>query len=339
MNNPLVTVVVPVYNVEKYLDRCIDSIVNQTYKNLEIILVDDGSPDNCPQMCDGWAKKDNRIKVIHKKNAGAGMARNTGLDNANGDYIFFIDSDDCVSTQIVEKCLLNAEKNNSDVVIFGRCDTFNDGRQISKDICIDKGVFQKKDIRNELISAMLNYKFGIGMSIWSKMYKVQTIKRLNKRFVSERELFSEDVYFGIDLFADIDTVTILKENLYYYLVRDNSLSRQFNINRHQTQNDYFYEKTIELARKKKLSNKVLEHIAVRYHMYSIANMKQIILADVNKKEKKKMFHLFFESDILLSTLTDDILRYENNSSKIFWKLFRKKRFLICYLLLYIKTKF
>ena len=95
MLNKKVTVVLPIYNVEKYLDRSVKSIVEQTYTNLEIILVDDGSPDMCPQMCDEWARKDKRIKVIHKKNAGLGMARNTGIDNASGDYICFFDSDDC----------------------------------------------------------------------------------------------------------------------------------------------------------------------------------------------------------------------------------------------------
>lgn len=338
MNNPLVTFVVPVYNVEKYLDRCVESIVNQTYTNLEIILVDDGSPDNCPQMCDEWAKKDSRINVIHKENAGAGMARNAGLDNANGDYIFFIDSDDYVSTQIAEKCLLNAEKYNSDVVIFGRCDTFEDGKQIEKRIRAEKMLFDHSAIRNELIPAMLTYEFGIGMSIWSKMYKTETIKKLNKRFVSERELFSEDVYFAIDFFSDIETVSILNENLYYYFVRENSLSRSFNPERHQKQNDYFYIKTIELAKIKNLSKKALEHIAVRYHMYSIANMKQVILADIDKN-KKAFFRSFFENDILLSTLTDDILCHEERNSRFFWKLFRKKLFWICYLLLYYKANF
>lgn len=338
MNNPLITIVVPIYNAEKYLNRCIESIVNQTYENTEIILVDDGSPDNCPQMCDEWAEKDSRIKVIHKENAGAGMARNTGLDNANGEYIFFIDSDDYVSTQIAEKCLLNAEKYDSDVVIFGRCDTFENGKQIEKKILTEKIIFDRNDIRNELIPAMLTYEFGIGMSIWSKMYKTETIKKLNKRFVSERELFSEDVYFAIDFFADIDTVTVLNENLYYYFVRENSLSRSFDPNRHQKQNDYFYIKTIELAQKKNLSVKTLEHIAVRYHMYSIANMKQIILADLDK-QKKKIFRSFFENDILLSTLTDEILHHEERNSQLFWKLFRKKQFLICYLLLYYKANF
>ena len=94
--NPLISVIVPIYNVEKYLARCVDSIVNQTYKNLEIILVDDGSPDSCPDICDVWKEKDDRIKVIHKKNGGLSDARNAGLDIAQGEYVAFVDSDDFI---------------------------------------------------------------------------------------------------------------------------------------------------------------------------------------------------------------------------------------------------
>lgn len=92
----LLSVIIPIYNVEPYLDRCMESIVNQTYKNLEIIMVDDGSPDNCPELCDQWQRKDVRIKVIHKKNGGLSDARNAGLDIASGEYIAFVDSDDFV---------------------------------------------------------------------------------------------------------------------------------------------------------------------------------------------------------------------------------------------------
>ena len=103
----LVTVVIPIYNVEKYLDRCINSIVNQTYKNREIILVDDGSPDNCPKICDAWAKKDDRIVVIHKENGGVSSAHNKGLDVATGDYITFVDSDDFIEDDMLSS-LFNA---------------------------------------------------------------------------------------------------------------------------------------------------------------------------------------------------------------------------------------
>lgn len=115
MNNPKISIIVPVYNVEKYLDDCIKSLVVQTYKNLEIILIDDGSPDNCPQICDEWAKRDDRIKVIHKKNAGLGAARNTGILNATGDYIGFVDSDDWISSDMYEKLLKLALQKDADI--------------------------------------------------------------------------------------------------------------------------------------------------------------------------------------------------------------------------------
>ena len=115
----LVSIVVPIYNVEKYLDRCLDSIVAQTYRNLDIILVDDGSPDSCPQMCDAWAKKDSRIRVIHKRNQGLGMARNTGIENALGTYICFFDSDDYIAAETVEKAVKVAREEQAEVVIFG----------------------------------------------------------------------------------------------------------------------------------------------------------------------------------------------------------------------------
>lgn len=100
MKYPKVSIILPIYNVEKYLDRCMESLLNQTLEDIEIIMVDDGSPDNCPQMCDEYAKKDNRVKVVHKKNAGLGFARNSGLDVAKGEYIAFVDSDDYVGLNI-----------------------------------------------------------------------------------------------------------------------------------------------------------------------------------------------------------------------------------------------
>ena len=101
MEEPLISVIIPVYKVEQYLDRCLNSVVNQTYKNLEIILVDDGSPDNCPKMCDEWAEKDNRVKVFHKENGGLSDARNYGTERCNGLFLTYVDSDDYIDTDYV----------------------------------------------------------------------------------------------------------------------------------------------------------------------------------------------------------------------------------------------
>ena len=116
--SPLVSVIVPVYNVEKYLEECCDSILNQTYKNLEIILIDDGSDDNSPKICDSYKEKDSRVKVIHQKNSGVSSARNNGIKNSCGDFIIFADSDDKLEKNMCEKAV-EALSQNTDAVFFG----------------------------------------------------------------------------------------------------------------------------------------------------------------------------------------------------------------------------
>ena len=116
MRKGVVSVVLPIYNVEKYLSRCLESVVNQSYRKLEIILVDDESPDKCPEICDKWAAKDSRIKVIHKKNGGLGYARNTGIENATGEYICFIDSDDYIASDTIEKAYKSGIESKADIV-------------------------------------------------------------------------------------------------------------------------------------------------------------------------------------------------------------------------------
>ena len=130
---PLVSIIVPIYKVEPYLRRCLDSIVNQTYTNLEIILVDDGSPDGCPQICDMYAAKDNRIVVIHKNNGGLSDARNAGLNICKGIYISFVDSDDWVGRDYIKILVNNAKKEQADIVIEKFIKTNSEGNQINRE--------------------------------------------------------------------------------------------------------------------------------------------------------------------------------------------------------------
>lgn len=121
---PLVSVIVPIYNVEKYIDRCLNSIINQKLEDIEIILVDDGSPDNCPQICENYRKKDDRIKVIHKENEGLGYARNSGIKIANGKYISFIDSDDYISEEFLYNLYTKAIEYDADACLGGNTKCF-----------------------------------------------------------------------------------------------------------------------------------------------------------------------------------------------------------------------
>lgn len=133
-SQPKISVIVPVYKTEGLLDRCVESIVGQTYKNLEIILVDDGSPDNCPAMCDEWAEKDSRIRVIHKENGGLCSARNAGMDIATGDYLGFVDSDDCIEPDMYQLLVENAVSTQADI---SRCGIFVDEESRENGICVD----------------------------------------------------------------------------------------------------------------------------------------------------------------------------------------------------------
>ena len=230
----LISVVIPVYNVERYIERCVTSVVNQTYRNLEIILVDDGSPDKCPELCDEWAKKDNRIKVIHKKNAGLGMARNTGIDNATGDYICFFDSDDYIELNTIYECVKRIQSGQPDIILFGSNTINNNGEIVSNMIPNTPKEFYEND---EVINYVLPNLMGpdpisgktsnLQMSAWASLFSIKLIKDNNWRFVSEREYISEDFYSLLSLYKFVASVVIIKEAFYNYCFNGSSLTHAY----------------------------------------------------------------------------------------------------------------
>ena len=185
-----VSVIIPVYKVEQYLDKCVESVVNQTYKDLEIILVDDGSPDNCPKMCDDWAKKDDRIKVIHKQNGGVSSARNNALEIFKGDYVCFVDSDDTINPQYVEILLKTLNENNADVAVC----TWKKVQNINqpKNKAYNLNNLNTRAFENDKIFNLLyNKNIPLIMALWTKIYK--------------REIF-EDIRFPNVVVAEDDAV-------------------------------------------------------------------------------------------------------------------------------------
>lgn len=336
MNQPLVSVVVPIYNVEKYLDRCITSVVNQTYKNLEIILVDDGSPDKCPEMCDEWAKKDSRIKVIHKKNEGLGMARNTGIDNSNGKYIFFFDSDDYVDSAIAEKCVDAIVRENSDVVIYGRYDVYDDGRREEKKVIATESCFGEESIKKRLLPGMFTYDMGFGVSSCGKMFNADIIRNNNLRFKSESEIISEDAYFALEFFTLTASAVVIPDSLYYYCKRSNSLTRTFKRER-QTKNNIFLEKSLQFIKNSSLPDVVEAHIKARYHSYTLAAIKQIYSSDLASKEKKNEIYNVFKDPVLHSTLEKDVLCLESTFVRLFFTSVKMKCFFVSHILLWLRS--
>lgn len=213
----LVSVIVPVYNVEKYLDRCIKNIVSQTYHNLQIILVDDGSPDNCPQICDEWANKDSRIKVIHKENGGLSDARNAGIELATGEYISFIDSDDYVDLRFIELLLQTMLQENSDIVECKVEKFFENGsfETASDDLAI------KEFSTEEALLALIEDN-ELHQHVWNKLYKASIVKDV----LYPVGKYHEDEFWTYQVFGRAQKVTKINKSLYYYFQRNDSIMGQ-----------------------------------------------------------------------------------------------------------------
>lgn len=231
---PKVSIIVPVYNVEKYFDRCINSLVNQTLKEIEIILVDDESPDNCPKMCDNYAKKDSRIKVIHKKNGGLGFARNSGLDIATGEYFAFVDSDDYVDLDFYER-LYTAAKNGDYDLAQGGISKKHGDRIEKKNHPYAGQSFDDDGVKNILFPSVLGPDTydsnNSDMSTCIGIYKLSLVNDNNIRFVSEREYISEDAIFDIEIFKHIKSAVIIDTAGYYYCYNEASLTHKYIPNR------------------------------------------------------------------------------------------------------------
>lgn len=229
--NPEVSIIVPVYNVERYLDRCVQSLVNQTLKEIEIILVDDGSPDGCPKMCDEYAEKDCRVKVIHKKNAGLGMACNSGIEIAIGDYIAFCDSDDYVDVEMYETMYKAALDHHADVVFTGIQSVNENGvvRLMSKPA--QKIVLSSREKIEAYLLDMIASEPSITkdrdvqMSAKIVLYRREMIEKYHLHFESERVFISEDLIWHIDVLAHASCVCQLPKAFYYYYCNTASLSK------------------------------------------------------------------------------------------------------------------
>lgn len=210
----LVSIIVPVYNVEKYLEKCLDSLINQTYRNLQIILVDDGSRDGSGTICDRYAEQDNRIQVIHKKQSGVSAARNTGLEAAKGSYICFVDSDDWIHEKMIETMYENMMEEKAQISIIGYDMVWEDGRSQKKS---DENAYYVWNQR-EAIAQWMTQKIFKGF-MCDKMFAREIFTGI--RFPEDRS-YMEDVAIGLDLFARAEKVVYSGKIGYHYLQRQGS---------------------------------------------------------------------------------------------------------------------
>lgn len=211
----LVSVIIPVYKVEDFLDRCMESIVHQTYKNIEIILVDDESPDSCPQKCDEWAKRDSRVKVIHKPNQGAGYARNSGIDIASGYYFMFVDADDYLAEDAIETLYERIVKDDSDLVIGQFVKVYSDGieRKSSYGWMYDTVIDAQ-----EALELLGSRKKPLHCYTWAKLYRKMIFDDLRFSTLTR----GEDVEILPPVINACRKVSIESKVVYYYFQREGS---------------------------------------------------------------------------------------------------------------------
>lgn len=295
---PKVSIIVPVYNVEAYLDRCINSLRSQSLEDIEIILVDDGSPDNCPDMCDCYAKKDKRIKVIHKTNAGLGFARNSGLDLVTGEYVAFVDSDDYVSPDMYEILYRTASGNNCDVVYCGFRKEISSGNFLNVrevDEYKEYNGTQIKDLVADFIAAppYIKKEYIHEMSVWHSVYRADIIKNNNIRFVSEREYVSEDVLFQIDFLKFSDRVAFIPDMLYVYCYNTGSLTKTLKLEKFEGMKRFYYllsEKTVDYDSLHLRASRL-------FISYVRSFIRKIAASDLTFSQKKKYLDMIINDNI------------------------------------------
>ena len=339
----LISVVVPVYNVEKYLDRCINSLVCQTYKNLQIILVNDGSTDKCPSICDSWAKKDRRIKVIHKDNSGLGLSRNEGIKEANGEYICFVDSDDYIHESAIEQLYIKIKENDADACYYGCIDVI-DGVEIKKDPpkkLLYIGDEVKKEFAANIIGNMPNESKPLfsGVSACYAFYNTKFIKSNNIKFHSEREDYiSEDMIFNLNVCLFANKIAILPQSLYYYVIRRNSSLRSTYRSDRFEKSKIMYNKLIEYSERLGLG-KNGEIRAQKYLIQAtIACIKMDVIYYGSMNKCYDIFNKYLNDKTINNILTTypiNLLPFKQKLFCLFLKYHCNK---ILYILAYLQNK-
>ncbi len=317
-----VSIIVPVYKVEKYLDKCVDSIVNQTYKDIEIILVDDGSPDNCPKMCDDWAKKNNRIKVIHKENGGLSDARNEGLKIATGDYVGFVDGDDVVSNVMYEKLIDLISNSNSQISMcqFAR---FVEGDSPNYTIKDDVSVFGQNEALKEIL------KEKIGNHVCNKLFKRDLFDNIS----FTKGVAYEDIFIFYKLVLKANKIAITDSKLYGYMQRRDSITNGCSVKNVKDYMNAINTRYNDLADNKELKMylELSKIIGIYiYHIKAVSTKdKEFFFSDEALNEYKvlkdlikfKYLKSYLEEGNIKTKVYKIILLLNRN---LFWKLMTRK---------------
>lgn len=291
LNAPKVSIVVPMYNVEKYIAQCEESLTHQTLEDIEIVLVDDGSPDHCGELADEYARKDNRIKVVHRTNGGLGPARNSGIEAATGEYIGFVDGDDWVMPEMYEKLYFAAKANNADIVCGGHC-TYRNGivvqsfvHQLADNILRDHGSIMKvrKNLYGHKLGDIETKSFPV--TVWSNIYKRAYLLANGLRF---QNILSEDTIFNLAAFKQANCIVFSARTDYCYRKDGQaSITRSFSPAA-LTKSEQFIKTLNDSALKETSSDRSDCLMRVRYAAveYTRLHVCLICQSELSKEEKR-----------------------------------------------------
>lgn len=222
----LVTIIVPVYNVEKYIERCVKSLLNQSYQNIEILLIDDGSTDSSGKKCDVYAAKDKRIKIYHKENEGLGLTRNYGISKAQGQFLIFVDSDDYITENTVEILMNKEHECNADIIISNYY-----YKEEAQKVIIPEKLYKDNEIHDFLLVHTMGNSpqvlDALSYTAYGKLYKKSLFDDYNLCFPSERKLIWEDLVFNTEAFSKCKSIYVMHYPTYYYCFNESSLTHKY----------------------------------------------------------------------------------------------------------------
>ncbi|MBQ2900586.1 MAG: glycosyltransferase family 2 protein [Agathobacter sp.] len=276
----LISIIVPIYKVEAYLERCVNSLLSQSYKNIEIILVDDGSPDNCPLLCDELKQKDSRIRVLHKENGGLSSARNAGLRIANGEYIAFVDSDDYIAVDMLEKMHEAIVKDGTDLCICDFCSVDEAGKSLETEeeqFAFENTIFSMEETLKLVCGYTKKDNVWRLVPAWNKLYH----KHLFENCSFEEGKLHEDEFFIHHVISQCNTISLISDKLYYYVQRENSIvNSKYSIKRFDAayayKDRYLFVKNIDKQLGVAAIMQLCEYLAINLQKLDVRNHHQVI---------------------------------------------------------------
>ena len=310
-----VSVIIPVYKVEEYLPKCLESLINQTLKDIEIIVVNDGSPDNSEKIIKEYSKKDKRVVYIKKENGGQGSARNLGLKKARGEYISFIDSDDWIDNDMLESMYNKAKENASDIVMCGYKNVSSKGIE---EVFIDKNI--EKEFKNNSLN-----KFFLTAMVWDKIYKKEFLINSKIEFIEDK-VWYEDLEYSVTLISLTDKIDFVNKPFYNYLIREQSTMRNTNIIKNLDL-IIIFDGIIDFYKNNNLYDKYYEELEFIAIDHFSSGMIRVIKSKGNIKDKRavlKEYDKYLRKHFYNLKNNKYLINFSKNRRIIYNLLIRKK---------------